>query len=215
MDLRAITDLEGGRLQSGKLFGPVGPAISHQISSLEGHCQSVVLWVHFSLARPVATGTSDPLNALLSILSPRRPAQGRKADQLVLSTDAGSQNEPWDPGVSVTRRQVPTHTPAAPAPPPSAPADGRHYTLTRHKDRGDMMPRVSKGKRSDAPGHAVVSPGHVRNHENESDFPFVPHHVSPDPPVHHPPDPHTTQPTHLSGGQAASRATYIVPHPVR
>ena len=30
MDLRAITDLEGGRLQSGKLFGPVGPAISHQ-----------------------------------------------------------------------------------------------------------------------------------------------------------------------------------------
>lgn len=39
MDLRAITDLEGGRLHSGKMFGPVGPAISHQF---QGHCQSVV-----------------------------------------------------------------------------------------------------------------------------------------------------------------------------
>jgi hypothetical protein len=41
MDLRAITDLEGGRLQSGKLFGPVGPTISHQLSSLEGHSLSI------------------------------------------------------------------------------------------------------------------------------------------------------------------------------
>lgn len=130
-----------------------------------------------------------------------------------LQSDAGSQNEPWDPGVSVTRRQVPPHTPAAPAPPPSAPADGRHYTLTRHKDRGDLMPRVSKGKRSDAEGHPVVSPDHVRNHEDESDLPFVPHHASPaDPPVHHPSDPHTAQPAHLSGGHPTSRAAQIVPH---
>jgi hypothetical protein len=87
--------------------------------------------------------------------------------------------------------------------------------MTRHKDRGDLMPRVSKGKRSDAPGHRVVSPDHVRNDENESDLPFLPHHASPDPPVHHPPDPHTRQPAHLSGGHAESRATHIVPHPVR
>lgn len=48
MDLRAITDLEGGRLQSGKLFGPVGPAISHQFQVWRANlanpirCQSVV-----------------------------------------------------------------------------------------------------------------------------------------------------------------------------
>jgi hypothetical protein len=48
MDLRAITDLEGGRLQSGKLFGPVGPAaISHQfqdrVSPLPIRCGSTTL----------------------------------------------------------------------------------------------------------------------------------------------------------------------------
>jgi hypothetical protein len=66
MDLRSITDLEGGRLQSGKLFGPVGPAISHQFQVWRAIANR--LWVHFSLARPVATGTSDPLHPLLSIL---------------------------------------------------------------------------------------------------------------------------------------------------
>lgn len=40
MDLRAITDFEGGRLQTGKLFGPVGPPISQRTNL--AHCQSVV-----------------------------------------------------------------------------------------------------------------------------------------------------------------------------
>jgi hypothetical protein len=212
MDLRAITDLEGGRLQSGKLFGPVGPAISHQFQ------------VWRAIANRLCCGSTSLSHArcphwhigpfkLSASLSPLLAApQQRNADQLFLSTDAGSQSEPWDPGLSVTRRQVTTQTPAAPAPPPSAPADGRHYTLTRHKDRGDVMSRVSKGKRSDAAGHPVVTPDHVRK---QDDLPFVPHHASPDPPVHHPSDPHTTQPAHLSGGHAASRATHIVPHPVR
>jgi hypothetical protein len=48
-----------------------------------------------------------------------------------------------------------------------------------------------------------------------SDLPFVPHHASLDPPAHHPFDPHTTQPAHLSGGPAASRATHVAPNPVR
>lgn len=73
------------------------------------------------------------------------------------------------------------------------------------------MPRVSKGKRSDAAGHRVVSPGHVRNNEDESELPLVPHYASLDPPVRHPSDPHTTQPADLSGGRAA----HIVLNPVR
>jgi len=213
MDLRAITDLEGGRLQSGKLFGPVGPAFSHQFQVWRAiHCQSVVgpLLSRTHVRLPLAHHRAFYIPFSQSS-SPRRTTHQRNADKLSLSTDAGSQNEPWDPGVSVTRRQLPTHSPAAPAPPPSAPADGRHYTLTRHKDRGDLMPRVSKGKRSDASGHRVFLP----DHEDESDLPFVPHHASSNFPVHHPSDPHTTQPAHLSGGQAASRAMHIVPHPVR
>jgi hypothetical protein len=49
MDLRAITDLEGGRLQSGKLFGPVGPADFPPISSWRANPAnplSIGLWVH-------------------------------------------------------------------------------------------------------------------------------------------------------------------------
>ena len=218
MDLRAITDLEGGRLQSGKLFGPVGPAVSHRfLGGPNGqpiHCQSVVGPLRSRTScRQWHIGPFKFTCASLNPPSPARPTQ-RNADQLTLPTDAGSQNEPWDPGLSVTRRQVPAHTPAAPAPPPSAPADGRHDTLTRHKDRGDLMPRVSTDKRSDAVGHRVVSPDHVRNNEDESSLPFVPHHASLDPLVHHPSDPHTTQPAHLSGAHAASRSTHIVPHPV-
>jgi hypothetical protein len=154
-----------------------------------------------------------------SSLSPSTSShvQQRNAHQhMIISTVAGSQNKPWDPGVSVTRRrQVPPHAPAAPAPPPSAPVDGRHYTLTRHKDRGDLMHRVSKGKRSGAVDRGVVSNDHVRSNEAESDRPFVPHHTSPDLPVHHPSDPPTTRLAHPSGAHAASRATHIPPHPVR
>jgi hypothetical protein len=143
--------------------------------------------------------------------------QQRNADQHIVFTDSGTPNlnVPWDPGVSVNRRQIPTHVPTAPAPPPpSTPADGSHLTLTRHKDRGDSMYRVSKGKRSDAAGDGPVSSGHVRNtnDEDKSDLPFVPHHTSPDPLVHHP---STTQLTHASGVPTTSRATNIVPHPVR
>jgi hypothetical protein len=143
--------------------------------------------------------------------------QQRNADQHTISTDSGSPNlnVPWDPGVSVNRRQIPAHLPTAPAPPPpSTPADGSHLTLTRHKDRGDLMYRVSKGKRSDAAGHGLISSDHVRNtnDEDESELPFVPHHTSTDPLVHHP---STTQLTHASGVPTTSRATHIVPHPVR
>jgi hypothetical protein len=54
MDLRAITDLEGGRLQSGKLFGPVGPVEFPPISSWRQPGQSIGnrLWVHLSLSVP-------------------------------------------------------------------------------------------------------------------------------------------------------------------
>jgi hypothetical protein len=64
MDLRAITDLEGGRLQSGKLFGPVGPAISHRFQVWRANIDIANrLWVHFSLARPVATGIIGPFTS--------------------------------------------------------------------------------------------------------------------------------------------------------
>jgi hypothetical protein len=137
----------------------------------------------------------------------------RNADQHIICTDTGRQNDPWDPGVT-PRRQIPTQSPATPAPPPRSPADGRHRTLTRHKDRGDLMYRVSKIQRSDAANHGTLSSDHVRSmdYEDESDLPFIPRHASPDPPVHRP---STTQLAHLRGGHAASRATHIVPHPVR
>jgi hypothetical protein len=140
--------------------------------------------------------------------------QRRNADQHTIPTDSGGQNDPWDPGVSVTRRQI-THSPATPAPPlPSLPADGRHRTLTRHKDRGDLMYHVSNGKRSDAAGHGIVSSDHTRSmvEEGESDLPFIPHHASLDPPVHLP---STTQHGHPSGGHATPRAVHIAPHLVR
>lgn len=50
MDLRSITDLEGGRLQSsvnGKLFGPVGP---------ESACGSVGPRLHLACHWPLAAG---------------------------------------------------------------------------------------------------------------------------------------------------------------
>src|SRR5882757_5803633 len=107
MDLRSITDLEGGRLQSGKLFGPVGPAIPTN-SSLEGHCQSVVLWVHFSLARTSCRHWHiGPFkSASLTPPSPRRPTQQRNADQLVypqipaVKTNHGTPACPPSPGVN-------------------------------------------------------------------------------------------------------------------
>ena len=226
MDLRAITDLEGGRLQSGKLFGPVGPADFPPISSWRvdpanplaigcgstSLCSSRRRW-H---TEPFTCASLNP-PSLPSTLSPRLMpyVQQRNAYQNIKSTDSGGPNVPWDPGVSVNRRQIPPHVPTAPAPPPpSTPGDGSHLTLTRHKDRGDSMYRVSKGKRSDAAGHGIVSSDHVRNTNNEdkSDPPFVPHHASRDPLVHHP---SSTQLTRLSDVPATSRATHIVSHPVR
>lgn len=228
MDLRAITDLEGGRLQSGKLFGPVGPSDFPPISSWSDNpanplaigCGSTSLcsprrfwhtgpFTYASLNPPFLPFDSSP------DLMPY--VQQRNADQHIVFTDSGTPNlnVPWDPGVSVNRRQIPTHVPTAPAPPPpSTPADGSQLTLTRHKDRGDLMYRVSKGKRSDAAGDGPASSDHVRNtnDEDESDPPFVPHHTSTDPLVHHP---STTQLTHASGVPTTSRATNIVPHPVR
>jgi hypothetical protein len=76
------------------------------------------------------------------------------------------------------------------------------------------MYRVSKGKRSDAAGHGIVSSDHARSmgDEDEPDLPFIPHHASLDPPVHHP---SKIQHDHPLGGHTASRAAHIVPHPVR
>ncbi len=193
MDLRAITDLDGGRLQTGKLFGRVGPICQSVVGPLVSRTSG--LYMPFRLSK---SSVLTPLDSDLISRTPGPHFKKRNADQHT------------DPGLSVTRRQVPTHAPAAPAPPPSAPADGRHYTLTRHKDRGDLMYRLSKGKRSDAAGHGLVS--HV--HDEESDLPFVPHRPD-DPPVHHPFDPYITQPAYPLRGHAASRATHIVPHPVR
>jgi hypothetical protein len=155
-----------------------------------------------------------PLDPILISRTHSPHIQQRNADQQIISTDTGNPNDPWDPGLSVTRRQITTHAPTAPAPPPpSTPADGSHHTLTRHKDRGDFMHRASKGKRSEATGHGIASSDHVRstNDEVRSDPPFIPRHASSGTPIQHP---STTQPAHPSGGHAASRATHIVRHPV-
>lgn len=68
MDLRSITDLEGGRLQSGNLFGPVGPSISHQST--------------------VATR----IHPLLNPPSPTHPTQERNADTFYRQTPAVKTN---------------------------------------------------------------------------------------------------------------------------
>lgn len=76
------------------------------------------------------------------------------------------------------------------------------------------MYRASMGKRSDAAGHDLVSGDPVSNTNDgdESDLPFIPHHTSPDPLIHHP---SSTQLTHGSGVTTTSRTTHIAQHPVR
>jgi len=210
MDLRAITDLEGGRLQSGKLFGPVGPQISHQFQV--GQPNPLPIGCGSTFLSPVPLiGTVRALHMRFSsAFTPLHPlpptaassAQQRNADQFHISTtDAGSPNDPWDPGVPSAQRQAYTSAAA----PPTTPADGP----SRHIDRREVMYRVPNSKRSDADRRAGTSD------EDEAGSPFIPHHALSDPRSHHPSDPHATHLGHTSGMHVAPRARQIAAHPVR
>ena len=203
MDLRAITDLAGGRLKSGKLFGPVGPAdFPPTISSRTGNPLPIGCGSTLSRLSPVRPPTRTPggplpmrfsstFTPLFRAFPPNTAAsdaQQRNADQHhVSSTDADRPNDPWDPGVPVAQRR--SHASVAPAP-QTAPADGR----SRHKDRLEEMYHVPRGKRSDAGRH-------VRTSDEDADDASS--------------DPHATRVSHASGAHTAPRDMHIAAHPVR
>lgn len=175
-------------------------------SDSQTHCQSVVGPLFLSLV-PLIAIVRAPHMRFSSAFTPLHSTapssvQQPHADQIHLSpTDAGSPDDPWDPGVSVAQRQT---YPSAPAP-PTTPADGP----SRHKDRGEVMYSVPKRKRSDAKRRVGTS------HEDEHEPPFIPHHALPDPRFHHPSDPHAIPFSHTLDMHVASRAREIAAHPVR